>query len=69
MPSADGTASSLAYEFALDTGRLTAVTQNSLAGVTFSGFGPASAHGIIGVREERRADIWLIQQAAASASR
>ena len=50
------------HEFSLDTGSLTAVTQNALPGVTFSGFQPVGARGILGVREERRADIWLIQQ-------
>ena len=57
------------YEFALDTGTLTAVTQNSLPGVTFSGFQPVAAQGVLGVREERRSDIWLIQQVAAPAGR
>jgi serine/threonine protein kinase len=53
-----------AYAFSIDTGVLTAVTDNQLPGVTFSGFQPAG-QGFIGVREERRADIWLIQQVAA----
>jgi hypothetical protein len=57
------------YEFALDTGRLTAVTENSLPGVTFSGFQPIAPQGILGVREERRSDIWLIQQTSVPAGR
>ena len=52
-----------AYAFSIDTGVLTALTDNQLPGVTFSGFQPAG-QGFIGVREERRADIWLIQQVA-----
>ena len=52
-----------AYAFSIDTGTLTAVTDNQLPGVTFSGFQPAG-QGFIGVREERREDIWLIQQVA-----
>ncbi|HVQ41192.1 MAG TPA: protein kinase [Vicinamibacterales bacterium] len=52
-----------AYAFSIDTGALTALTDNQLPGVTFSGFQPAG-QGFIGVREERRADIWLIQQVA-----
>ena len=52
------------YAFSFDTGALTAVTQNAMPGVTFSGLQPTASHGIIGVREERREDIWLIQQTA-----
>jgi hypothetical protein len=52
------------YMLSLDTGALTAVTQNALPGVTFSGFQPIGAQGVLGVREERREDIWLIQQTA-----
>jgi hypothetical protein len=51
------------YAFALDTGTLTPLTQNSLPGVTFSGFQPFG-QGTLGVREERRDDIWLMQQGA-----
>ena len=50
------------YAFSIDTGVLTPVTDNQLPGVTFSGFQPAG-QGFIGVREERREDIWLIQVA------
>ena len=52
------------FMFSLDTGALTAVTQNALPGVTFSGFRPLGGQGVLGVREERREDIWLIQQTA-----
>jgi Tol biopolymer transport system component len=50
------------YAFAIDTGQVTPMTQNRLPGVTFSGFYPAGPNGVIGVREERRDDIWLIQE-------
>jgi hypothetical protein len=50
------------HAFALETGALTPVTQNTLPGVAFSGFQPMGAQGVIGVREERREDLWLIQQ-------
>jgi len=52
------------YALSLETGALTAVTQNAMPGVTFSGLQPTASHGVIGVREERREDIWLIQQTA-----
>jgi hypothetical protein len=52
------------FTFSLETGALTAVTQNGLPGVTFSGFQPIGAQGVLGVREERREDIWLIEQTA-----
>jgi hypothetical protein len=48
----------------LASGILTQVTQNTLPGVKFSGFQPAGSRGVIGVREDRREDIWLIQQTA-----
>ena len=48
------------FAFALDTGALTQITQNALPGVTFSGLQPTS-RGVLGVREERRDDIWLLQ--------
>jgi len=54
------------FAFSLDTGQLAAITQNGLPGVTYSGFEPAGARGIIGVREERRDDISLIQQVTTS---
>ena len=54
------------YEFVLGTGALKPLTQNVLSGVTFSGFGPFGPDRLIGVREERRQDIWLIQQAGTS---
>jgi serine/threonine protein kinase len=49
------------YEFALATGLSKALTRNALPGVTFSGFQPAGADAMVGVRDERRQDIWLIQ--------
>ena len=54
------------YTFSLDTATLTALTDNRLPGVAFSGFAPAGPQGIIGVREERRDDIWLIQYPSTS---
>ena len=52
------------FALSLVNGSLTQVTQNALPGVTFSGFQPVGSRGIIGAREERREDIWLIQQTA-----
>lgn len=54
------------FLFSLATGNLTQVTQNALPGVRFSAFQPAGSRGVVGVREERREDIWLIQQPAPS---
>lgn len=51
------------FAFSLDTGALTPLTQNTLPGVRFSGFQPFG-QGTLGVREERRDDIWLMQQGA-----
>ena len=53
------------YEFSLRTGDLRQITRNTLAGVIYSGFQPVS-NAVIGVREERRQDIWLIQPAPSS---
>jgi serine/threonine protein kinase len=50
------------YEFTLATGVSKPLTRNALPGVTFSGFQPAGADAMIGVRDERRQDIWLIQE-------
>ena len=52
------------FTFSLDTSAVAAVTQNALPGVTFSGFQPIGTQGVLGVREERREDIWLIEQTA-----
>ena len=48
------------YEVPFATGIARAITRNGMPGVTYSGFN-AAAGVIIGVREERREDIWLIQ--------
>ena len=56
------------YEFALATGALKPLTQNVLSGVTFSGFCPAGPDRLLGVREERRQDIYLIQQSRTKAA-
>jgi Tol biopolymer transport system component len=50
------------FEFAIDTGALKALTRNTLPGVTFSGFHPVGSSALVGTREERRQDIWLIQE-------
>lgn len=56
------------FELSLLTGALTPVTHNTLPGVTFSGFHPAGPATLIGSREERRQDIWLIQESRAHPS-
>jgi Tol biopolymer transport system component len=48
-------------EFDLATGAVRAVTANVLPGVTFSGFTPAGAAAVVGIRQERRQDIWLLE--------
>ena len=50
------------FEFAIETGALRALTRNTLPGVTFSGLHPVGASALVGTREERRQDIWLIQE-------
>jgi hypothetical protein len=52
------------YVLSLASGNLTQLTQNALPGVKFSGFQPIGTQGVLGVREERREDIWLIEQTA-----
>ena len=54
------------YVLSLAGGHLTQVTQNALPGVKFSGFQPFGTQGVLGVREERREDIWLIEQKTTS---
>ncbi len=56
------------YAASLANGSLTRVTDNALPGITFSGFQPSGAQGVIGAREERREDIWLIQHTAPTRS-
>ena len=51
------------YELSLRTGTARQITRNALAGVHFSGFQHVSG-AVIGVREERRQDIWLIRPAS-----
>lgn len=53
------------YAFDFATGSLKPLTRNVVPGVTFSGFCPVGSGTVIGVREERRQDIWLIQQTSA----
>ena len=55
------------YEFSLGTGALKPLTQNVLSGVTFSGLCPVGLDRLLGVREERRQDIWLLQQSSTKA--
>ncbi len=54
------------YAFSFTTLRLAALTRNTLPGVTYSGIEPLDADTLIGVREERRQDIWLLQESTAS---
>ena len=54
----DGTHDAVAWAFA--TRSLRSITQNTLSGVTFSGFVPMANGQVLGVREERGQDIWLI---------
>jgi serine/threonine protein kinase len=53
-----GTDDAVAWSFTARTMR--SITQNVLAGVTFSGFVPLANGQLLGVREERGQDIWLI---------
>jgi Tol biopolymer transport system component len=55
------------YEFSMGSGAIRALTRNTLPGVTFSGFVPLKSGSVIGVREERRQDLWLIQPAPPAA--
>jgi Tol biopolymer transport system component len=53
-----GADDAVAWSFAARSVR--SITQNSLPGVTFSGFVPLANGQVLGVREERGQDIWLI---------
>jgi hypothetical protein len=53
-----GTDDAVAWSFA--TRSVRSITQNVLPGVTFSGFVPLANGQLLGVREERGQDIWLI---------
>ena len=53
-------------EFSLRTGATRTITQNTLPGVAYSGFEPVGADRLIGVRDERRQDIYLLQPPPAS---
>jgi hypothetical protein len=48
------------HEMSLVTGRSRRVTDNVLPGVTFSGLEPLPGGALIGVRHERKSDIWLL---------
>ncbi|HUF46974.1 MAG TPA: protein kinase [Vicinamibacterales bacterium] len=50
------------WRLTLDSGHLTAVTSNTLGGVTFSGFGVAGPGRLLTVRDEHRQDIWLSER-------
>ena len=52
------------YEFSFATGEVKALTRNTLPGVTFSGFQPVGADALVGSRQERRQDLWLIQESS-----
>ena len=70
----DGTGRNL-YEISLQTGRVRAVTDNTLPGVSFAGVVPLSGGALMGVRHQQRSDIWLLDatslagQSASSSSR
>jgi len=53
------------YTFSLATQIARRVTDNGLLGVTFSGIEPLVGGGLVGVRTERKSDIWLLNAAAA----
>ena len=53
-------------EFSLRTATTRTITQNTLPGVAYSGFQPVGADRVIGVRDERRQDIYLLQPPPAS---
>jgi hypothetical protein len=50
------------FAFDLRTGNLRPATSNRAPGVTFSGVEPAGAGSILGVRTERRSDLFLIER-------
>jgi serine/threonine protein kinase len=55
------------YAYAIDSGRLTKVTDNALPGVSFSGVRPTGG-ALIAVRNQRERDIWLIETQLAPAA-
>jgi hypothetical protein len=56
------------YAISLTTGAMKSVTENPLPGVTYSGFAVLGQDRLIGVEDERRRDIWLIESTRASAA-
>jgi len=48
------------FEMSLANGRLRQITDNALPGVTFSGIQPLRSGALVGVRHQRRSDIWLL---------
>lgn len=62
----NGTHDAVAWSFARRA--VHSITQNTLPGVTFSGFVPLSDGQVLGVREERGQDIWLISARPPSGS-
>ncbi len=57
------------FAFALDSGRLRALTDNALVGVTFSGLTPAGPDLLLTVRDQRRQDVWLSERDTARSDR
>ena len=57
------------FAIALTTGAMKAVTTNPLPGVTYSGFAVLGQDRLIGVEDERRRDIWLIESTRPSSPR
>jgi hypothetical protein len=54
------------YAFSLATGAIRAVTDNGLPGLTFSAVEPLAGGEVIGVREERKKDVFLIEATPSS---
>jgi hypothetical protein len=48
------------FAYSLTNKTLRRVSENDLPGVTFSGIEPLGGGQIIGVRQERKSDVWLL---------
>jgi Tol biopolymer transport system component len=57
------------YAFSLDSGSLTAITDNALVDVTFGSVEPFGADRLAGVRDVRKHDIWLLDARSQTAPR
>jgi serine/threonine protein kinase/Tol biopolymer transport system component len=54
------------YALSLTTHGLRRVTDNTLPGVTFSGVRPLDRGRVVGIRQERKSDIWLMDTGSSS---